>query len=62
MNKKICMILASILTIFFLGAQTCSFGGVSTGIAADCVGTGDIVCDDTDAYECELASYGSGFM
>ena len=61
MSKKICIILASILVIFFLTAQTCSFGGVSTGLAAECVGDGGIVCDETEAYKCQLASYGVGY-
>ncbi len=61
MNKKIFILLASVFAIFFLTAQTCTFGGVNTGLAADCVGEGDIVCDSTDAYQCQLASYGIGY-
>ena len=61
MSKKTVTILASIFAVFFLTAQSCSFGAVGTGLAADCVGSGDIVCDGTSAYECELASYGVGY-
>src|SRR3989338_7403425 len=61
MSKKTLILFTSIFAIFFLTAQSCSFAGVSTGLAADCTGTGDILCDGTEAYECELASYGSGF-
>ncbi|MBI5001840.1 PKD domain-containing protein [Candidatus Woesearchaeota archaeon] len=60
MNKVI-IVLLSILTVFFLTAQTCSYGGVSTGLAADCVGEEDIVCDEDKAYQCQLASYGVGY-
>ena len=60
MNKKYFLIISSILTIFFLTAQTCSFG--TTGLAADCVGEGDILCDDdSEAWECGLAAYGTGY-
>lgn len=61
MNKNFFIIVSSIFAIFFLAAQACNFGGLSTGLAADCVGSGDIVCDGTSAYECSLASYGAGY-
>jgi PKD repeat protein len=61
MNNKITIAILSILTIFFLTAQSCNFGGISSGLAAECVGEGDIVCDDTEAYQCQLASYGVGY-
>ncbi len=61
MNNKITIAILSVLAIFFLTAQTCSFGTTSSGLAADCVGEGDIVCDDTEAYECGLAAYGTGY-
>ncbi len=61
MSNKITIAILSILTIFFLTAQTCSIPSTSTGIATDCVGEGDVVCDDTEAYECGLASYGTGY-
>src|SRR3990167_813763 len=57
MSNKITIAILSILTIFFL-MQACT---TSTGLAADCVGEGDIVCDDTEAYECGLAAYGTGY-
>ena len=62
MNKKIIIILLSIVSIFFLTAQTCSVGTTASGLAADCEGEGDILCnDDGEAYECALASYGTGY-
>src|SRR3989338_2038158 len=60
MSNKITIAILSILTIFFLTAQSCNFG-TSTGLAADCVGEGDVICDDTEAYECGLAAYGTGY-
>src|SRR3989338_2895829 len=57
MSNKITIGILSVLTIFFL-MQACT---TSTGLAADCVGEGDIVCDDTEAYECGLAAYGTGY-
>ncbi len=59
--KKQLMFCLSFLLVFFLTAQTCSFGAVSTGLAADCVGEEDIVCDEDKAYQCQLASYGMGY-
>src|SRR3989338_7174192 len=61
MNNKITIAILSIITIFFLTAQTCSIPSASTGLAVDCIGEGDIVCDDTEAYECGLAVYGTGY-
>src|SRR3989338_2913285 len=63
MSKKITGAVLSILTILFLAVQACTSSGfsTSTGIALDCVGEGDIVCDDTEAYECGLAAYGTGY-
>ncbi len=61
MSNKIMMAILSVMTIFFLTAQTCSFGTTSTGLAAGCIGEGDIICDDTEAYECGLAAYGTGY-
>ncbi len=62
MNKKMIVILLSIVSIFFLTAQTCSVGTTASGLAADCEGEGDILCnDDGEAYECALASYGTGY-
>ncbi|MBI5001834.1 LamG domain-containing protein [Candidatus Woesearchaeota archaeon] len=61
MSNKITITILSILAIFFLTAQTCSIPSTSTGLATDCVGDGDIVCDDTEAYECGLAAYGTGY-
>src|SRR3989338_9706096 len=61
MSNKITIAILSILTIFFLTAQTCSIPSTSTGLAADCVGEGSIVCDDTEAYGCGLAAYGTGY-
>src|SRR3989338_3843683 len=63
MSNKITMAILSILTILFLAVQACTSSGfsTSTGIALDCVGEGDIVCDDTEAYECGLAAYGTGY-
>jgi hypothetical protein len=52
----------SFLLVLFLTAQTCSYGGISTGLAAECVGTGDVVCDDTDAYQCQMSSFGTGYF
>ncbi len=43
----------SFLLVLFLTAQTCT-----TGLAAECVGAGDIVCDETEAYECGYSGYG----
>src|SRR3989338_4872967 len=57
MSNKITIAILSVLTIFFL-IQACT---TSTGLAADCVGEGSIVCDDTEAYECGLAAYGTGY-
>src|SRR3989338_6784886 len=57
MSNKITIGILSILTIFFL-MQACT---TSTGLAADCVGEGDVICDDTEAYECGLAAYGTGY-
>jgi hypothetical protein len=35
---------------------------VSTGLAADCEGEGDVVCnDDLEAYQCQVATYGLGY-
>ncbi len=61
MSNKIMMAILSIITIFFLTAQTCSIPSSSTGLALECVGGGDIVCDDTEAYECSLSAYGTGY-
>src|SRR3989338_7529860 len=61
MNKKI---IIAIISILFLTVQACSgvsFGGISSGLAAECVGEGTVVCDGTDAYQCQLASYGVGY-
>ncbi len=52
----------SIVVVFFLAAQTCQMPGVTTGIASDCVGEGDIVCDGTEAYTCQLAQFGVGYF
>lgn len=61
MSNKITIAILSLLVIFFLTAQTCSMPSMSTGIAADCVGEGDILCDDTEAYECLMSAYGTGY-
>jgi hypothetical protein len=59
--KNVIIIILSIVSIFFLTAQTCSFG-TSTGLALECDGEGDIVCsEDNEAYECGLAAYGTGY-
>ncbi|MEK6867541.1 MAG: hypothetical protein AABX98_01845, partial [Nanoarchaeota archaeon] len=61
MNNKI---IIAIISILFLTVQACSgvsFGGISSGLAAECIGEGTVVCDDTDAYQCQLASYGVGY-
>ncbi len=61
MDKKI---IIAVISILFLTVQACSgvsFGGLSSGLAAECVGVNDIVCDDTEAYQCQLASYGVGY-
>lgn len=55
------IVVISILAVFFLAAQTCQIQGVTTGIARDCVGENDIVCDDTEAYQCQLAQFGVGY-
>ncbi len=56
MNKKILIAILSLLSIFFLTAQTCSFG--TMGLAAECADEYDIVCDDTEAYDCERSATG----
>ncbi len=62
MSNKLIIILLSIVSIFFLTAQSCSVGTTASGLAADCEGEGDILCnDDGEAYECALASYGAGY-
>src|SRR3989338_1808666 len=53
MNKRIIIALLSILAVIFLTAQTCT-----TGLAAECTAEGDILCDDSDAYECGYNAYG----
>ena len=61
MNNKIIL---AIISILFLTVQACSgvsFGGISSGLAAECIGEGTVVCDGTDAYQCQLASYGVGY-
>ena len=58
MSKKIIIAILSILSIFFLTAQTCSFGTTS-GLALECDGEGDIVCsDDDEAYVCGITATG----
>lgn len=62
MNKKILLSLLTVLTILFLTAQTCQFAVVNTGLAADCEGEGDVVCnEDGEAYQCQIAEYGLGY-
>src|SRR3989338_6102601 len=57
MNKKMIIIL-SMVSIFLLTVQSCT----TTGLAADCDGEGDILCNNYgEAYECALASYGTGY-
>ncbi|MBI5001839.1 hypothetical protein HZC31_00475 [Candidatus Woesearchaeota archaeon] len=53
MNKKIIIAMLSVLAVIFLTAQTCT-----TGLAAECTSVGDILCDDTEAYECGYSGYG----
>ncbi len=53
MRSKITIAFLSILAVIFLTAQTCT-----TGLAAECVSAGDIVCDETEAYECGYSGYG----
>ncbi|MFA6888272.1 MAG: hypothetical protein WC254_02135 [Candidatus Woesearchaeota archaeon] len=52
MNKKIIMLLVSILSICFLSTQACT----TTGLASECFGEGQIVCDGTEAYQCQLTT------
>src|SRR3989338_7623464 len=52
--RKIIIFLLSVLAIIFLTAQTCT----TTGAATECENEGDIVCDDTKAYECGLSASG----
>ncbi len=59
MNKKIFLSFCTFLTIFFLTAYACQ---VSSGLAVDCEGEGDVVCnDDLEAYQCQVATYGLGY-
>ena len=55
--------ICSLLAVFFLTAQTCSFGAVGTGLAADCIGDGDVVCDEdtSKAYVCSVSDFGTGY-
>lgn len=57
MNKKLLILTLSVLTMIFLTAQTCANFG-ATGLALDCIGDGDIVCDDTEAYQCQYSATG----
>src|SRR3989338_6621892 len=59
--KQIIIAIFSVLVVFFLTAQSCNFGGISSGLAADCLNGDPIVCDDTEAYQCHEATYGVGY-
>jgi hypothetical protein len=54
MKKSI--LIFSILALFFLTG--CTQVNVTTGIATDCVGEGDILCDGTNAYQCQVGLAG----
>jgi hypothetical protein len=59
MNKKIMVMLFSVLAVFFLAAQTCSLDSSLLAVnelALGCEEIRDIVCDGTKAYECDTVN------
>src|SRR3989338_1992775 len=58
MSKKIIIAILSLLSIFFLTAQSCNIG-TTTGLSLEREGEGDIVCsDDGGAYVCGITTTG----
>lgn len=58
MNKKLFMITVSLLSLFFLTAQTCTWGYNTLGDETQCIASDQFVCEDGVASLCIYSGFG----